>query len=86
MQHLSQLIALIVSFPLTPQIVSLTQVFGAQFHEMTQQPDQAIELRVLFLLACFVDLFADAVDPDVAIVQIAERFLHRGDLLRVTAE
>src|SRR6185503_11679241 len=71
------------SLPLSPQIVRLPQMFSANLHEVTQQPYKSGDVFFLLLLSCVVDPLAEVFDPDVAIVDLAERGLESRGLLGV---
>ena len=71
-------------FPFTPASECLAQVFRAQLDKMTQQPHQSRYLIVLLVLSRVDDVFAQTLDPNVAVVQIAERALYTCDAFCIT--
>src|ERR1044071_7679085 len=75
-QQGSQFSARVCSFPVAPQAQSLSQMLRAQLNKMTEQPHERLEILVLVLFSCFVDLIAETLDPDVAIMNVTERRLH----------
>src|SRR6185503_10989281 len=79
---LTHLTAQVISFPFTPKIVRLPQMLGADLYEVTQQPDKRRNLIVLFFLARPVDVFTKILDPDVAVMDIAECGLYPRRILR----
>src|ERR1041385_2381790 len=54
----------------------MAHVLRPQLKEVTQQPDERRELLGVFLISGFADLSTETLDPNVAIVKIAERGLH----------
>ena len=86
MNCLAHPITQIVSFPLAPEIVRLSQVPGADLHKVAQQPDETNELFVLLLPSRLVDPLTHTLDPDVAVVQVAERGLYASDILCVSVK
>src|ERR1700752_533380 len=61
-------------------------MFRTQLNKMTQQPHERFEILVLFLLSCLVDLIAKTLDPDVAIMHIAESSLHSRHTFRISCK
>src|SRR5215213_1865466 len=80
----AQLFTRVVCFPFTPARESLAQVFSAQLDEVTQQPHQCRYLILLLVLSRVDDVFAQTLDPYIAIVQTTQRALYARDALCIT--
>jgi hypothetical protein len=74
-EDFAQTSARVVTLPVAPAIERATHVPGAQLDEMTEQPDERRDLLFLLLLARAIYVFAQALNPDITVVQIAERRL-----------
>src|ERR1044071_1872608 len=55
-----------------------------QLNKITQQPHDRFEIISLFLFSQFINLVAETLDPDVAIVNVAERSLQLSRTLCVS--
>src|SRR6185503_5654086 len=73
-----------MTFPVAPQVKSFAQMLRAQLNKMTQQPHEGFEILGLFLFSNLVNLVAETLDPNVAIVNIAERGLQLSRALSVS--
>src|ERR1041385_5871907 len=82
-QRRAQLLTRFVSFPFAPARQSLGQGLCAQLDEVTQQPHQSRELILLLVSSRVDDVLAQTLNPNVAIVQIAERGLNARDPFRI---
>src|SRR6185369_13670809 len=77
-QNGSQFSTRVASFPVAPQVQSFAQMLRAQLNKMTQQPHEGFEILSLFLFSYLVDLVAETLDPDVAIMNVAQNSLQLG--------